>query len=146
MRCVSVKDEDGKFNPVYDENETLTVPCSNVLVAIGQRSDYGTLLAGTKAETPDGRLIDCDKITFQSAEPDIFIGGDCATGPMYTIDAIATGREGAVSIHRFVNVGQSLTIHRNTRYFAPLNKDNIVLPPDSYKKPARNEHGIDRPR
>ena len=144
MRCVSVKDEDGKFNPVYDENETLTVPCSNVLVAIGQRSDYGTLLAGTKAETPDGRLIDCDKITFQSAEPDIFIGGDCATGPMYTIDAIATGREGAVSIHRFVNVGQSLTIHRNTRYFAPLNKDNIVLPPDSYKKPARNEHGIDQ--
>ena len=38
MRCVSVRDASGKFAPVYDENETITVPCSNVLVAIGQRS------------------------------------------------------------------------------------------------------------
>ncbi|NCB50401.1 MAG: FAD-binding protein [Clostridia bacterium] len=144
VRCVSVMDANGKFKPVYDENETKIIPCSNVYVSIGQRSDYGALLAGTKAETPDGRIIECDEITFQSAEPDIFIGGDCATGPMYTIDAIATGREGAVSIHRFVNVGQSLTIHRNTRKFTPLDKDSVVLPPENYRKPARNEYGIDK--
>ena len=47
MRCVSVRDANGKFAPVYDENETITVPCSNVLVAIGQRSVYGDVLAGT---------------------------------------------------------------------------------------------------
>ena len=45
MRCVSVRDASGKFAPVYDENETITVPCSNVLVAIGQRSVYGDVLA-----------------------------------------------------------------------------------------------------
>lgn len=144
VRCVSVADASGKFNPVYDETETKIVPCSNVYVSIGQRSDYGALLAGTRAETPDGRVIRCDEVTFQSAEPDIFIGGDCATGPMYTIDAIATGREGALSIHRFVNAGQSLTIHRNTRNFTPLDKDSVVLPPEDYRKPARNEHGIDK--
>ena len=115
MRCVSVRDASGKFAPVYDENETITVSCSNVLVAIGQRSEYGAVLAGTAAETPDGRLIAHDGVTFQTAEPDVFVGGDCATGPKYTIDAIASGREGAVSIHRYVNVGQTLTIHRNLR-------------------------------
>ena len=143
MRCVSVRDASGKFAPVYDENETITVPCSNVLVAIGQRSVYGDVLAGTAAETADGRLIAHDAVTFQSNEPDIFVGGDCATGPKYTIDAIATGREGAVSIHRFVNKGQTLTIHRNTREFKELNKDDIVLPTEKIKKPARAAIAID---
>lgn len=143
MRCVSVRDANGKFAPVYDENETITVPCSNVLVAIGQRSVYGDVLAGTAAETADGRLIAHDTVTFQSNEPDIFVGGDCATGPKYTIDAIATGREGAVSIHRFVNKGQTLTIHRNTREFKELNKDDIVLPTEKIKKPARAAVAID---
>ena len=82
-------------------------------------------------------------MTFQSNEPDIFVGGDCATGPKYTIDAIATGREGAVSIHRFVNKGQTLTIHRNTREFKELNKDDIVLPTEKIKKPARAAVAID---
>ena len=143
MRCVSVRDASGKFAPVYDENETITVPCSNVLVAIGQRSVYGDVLAGTAAETADGRLIAHDAVTFQSNEPDIFVGGDCATGPKYTIDAIATGREGGVSIHRFVNKGQTLTIHRNTREFKELNKDDIVLPTEKIKKPARAAVAID---
>ncbi|MGN0981263.1 MAG: FAD-dependent oxidoreductase [Candidatus Limivicinus sp.] len=143
MRCLSVRNAEGKFAPVYDESETITVPCANVLVAIGQRSDYGALLAGTAAETPDGRIIEHDKVTFQSAEADIFVGGDCATGPMYTIDAIATGREGAMSIHRFVNAGQSLTIHRNLRQFKELDKSKVVIPAESYKKPERAEVAID---
>lgn len=143
MRCVSVRDADGRFAPVYDENETMTVSCSNVLVAIGQRSDYGALLAGTAAETADGTLIAHDRVTFQTAEPDIFVGGDCATGPMYTIDAIATGREGAVSIHRFVNEGQSLTIHRNLREFRELDKSTVALPTDSFRKPPRAKAAVD---
>ena len=144
MRCVSVRDASGKFAPVYDENETITVSCSNVLVAIGQRSEYGAVLAGTAAETPDGSLIDHNGVTFQTEEADIFVGGDCATGPKYTIDAIASGREGAVSIHRYVNVGQTLTIHRNLREFKELDKQNITLPAEKFKKPARAEVAIDQ--
>ena len=144
MRCVSVRDANGKFAPVYDENETITVSCSNVLVAIGQRSEYGAVLAGTAAETPDGSLIDHNGVTFQTEEADIFVGGDCATGPKYTIDAIASGREGAVSIHRYVNVGQTLTIHRNLREFKELDKQNITLPAEKFKKPARAEAAIDK--
>ena len=142
-KCLSVRDASGRFAPVYDENDTITVECSNVIVSIGQRSEYCGIFDGSKVDAQDGKLIACDKVTFQTAEPDIFVGGDIATGPMYTIDAIANGREGAVSIHRFVNKGQSLTIHRNTRVFTELDKNNIVLPPEKIKKPARQIHAID---
>ena len=74
----------------------------------------------------------------------MFVGGDCATGPKYTIDAIASGREGAVSIHRYVNVGQTLTIHRNLREFKELDKENLALPVEKIKKPARSEVVIDK--
>lgn len=143
VRCVRVRDDAGRFAPVYDEAERISVPCANVLVAIGQRSEYGAVLTGTAAETADGKIIGHDAVTFQTAEADIFVGGDCATGPMYTIDAIATGREGAMSIHRFVNDGQSLTIHRNLRQFRELDKKNIVIPAESLAKSARNHAEID---
>lgn len=67
--------------PRYDENDTVTVPCSNVIVSIGQRSNWGSLLKGTKAETENGHIMQVAEITFQSAEPDIFGGGDAVTGP-----------------------------------------------------------------
>ena len=127
MRCVSVRDASGKFAPVYDENETITVPCSNVLVAIGQRSVYGDVLAGTAAETADGRLIAHDAVTFQSNEPDIFVGGDAYTGQKFAIDAIAAGKEGAISLHRFVQHA-TLTVGRNRRQFIELNKENALIP------------------
>ena len=144
MRCVSVRDASGKFAPVYDENETITVSllersrCHRPALGI-RRS-----LAGTAAETPDGSLIDHNGVTFQTEEADIFVGGDCATGPKYTIDAIASGREGAVSIHRYVNVGQTLTIHRNLREFKELDKENVTLPTEKIKKPARSAVVIDK--
>jgi coenzyme F420-reducing hydrogenase gamma subunit len=59
------------------------------------------------------------------------------------VDALAAGREGAVSLHRFVNEGQSLTIHRNTRKFTPLNKDDILLPTEAFRKPMRAVKGVD---
>ena len=139
MRCLSVRDEKGKFAPQYDPDDTITVACSNVLVSIGQRSAYGQLLDGLKAEGTDGRILKVDPVTFQTEEPDVFAGGDIATGPQYTIDAIATGREGATSIHRYVHEGHDLTISRNLRRFNMLNKDDVVFPAEKVKVPARQE-------
>ena len=142
MRCVSVRDASGKFAPVYDENETITVPCSNVLVAIGQRSVYGDVLAGTAAETADGRLIAHDTVTFQSNEPDIFVGGDCYTGPKFAIDAIAAGKEAAVSIHRFVHPGQSQLIGRDHRDYKSLDPATVAVPIESFDNTPR-QHAHD---
>lgn len=126
-KCVSVKDADGRFNPQYDENDTVTVECENVLLSIGQSIVWGDLLKGTKAEFNGNGTLKADAVTYQTAEPDIFVGGDVYTGPRFAIDAIAAGKEGFVSIHRFVNDGHSLTLGRDRRQFIELDKNNIEV-------------------
>ena len=124
-RCVSVWDAEGRFNPQYDENDLRTVPCQRVFLSIGQSIQWGGLLEGSKVELGRGNGAKADSLTYQTAEPDIFVGGDVYTGPKFAIDAIAAGREGAISIHRFVQPHSSLTIGRNRRDFIALDKDNI---------------------
>ena len=142
-KCVSVKNAEGRFDPKFDDNETTEQACSTILFSIGQKPDYGTLFEGTKVELSPRGMIVADPVTLQTAEPDIFAGGDSVSGQKFVVDALAMGREGAVSLHRFVNEGQHLVIHRNTRNFEMLNKDDVVLPASDYKKPPRQVRAID---
>ena len=126
-KCVSVYDENHKFAPVYDENDTITIPCANVLQAIGQSAVWGDLLKDTKVELrPNGTVVH-DPVTFATAEPDIFVGGDIGHGARFAIDAIADGKMGCESMHRSVHPGQSQTIARDLRQFIELDKDDIVI-------------------
>ncbi len=136
-KCISVKDSDGRFNPRYDENDSITLECDHVLMSIGQSIIWGDLLDGSEVELGRGRGIIADSLTYQTAQPDIFAGGDVYTGPLFAIDAIAAGKEGAVSIHRFVHEGQSLTIGRNRRQFIELDKKNLEIPKESYRHVER---------
>ena len=140
-KCVSVFDNDGNFAPEYDEANTITVECDNVFLSIGQSIVWGDLLKGSKVELGRGAAAVADSLTYQTAQPDIFVGGDVYTGPKFAIDAIAAGKEGAVSLHRFVQPNTSLTIGRNRRDFIELDKKNIVL--DSYDTSSRQEAGMD---
>ena len=134
-KCTSVADEDGRFAPVYDENDTMTVECKHVIFSVGQSIVWGNLLDGTKVELGRGNSAVADALTFQTAEPDIFVGGDVYTGPKFAIDAIAAGKEGAISIHRFVQPHSSLTIGRNRRDFIELDKENILV--ENYDNSSR---------
>jgi len=126
-RCTRVYDEDHRFAPVYDEEDTITVSCKAVIFSVGQAIIWGDLLKGTKVELrPNGGAI-ADKLTYQTAEPDIFVGGDVYTGPKFAIDAIAAGREGAISLHRFVHEHCTLTIGRNRRDYIELDKEDIFI-------------------
>lgn len=140
-KCLSVFDEEKKFAPVYDEEETITVPCERVFLSIGQSIQWGGLLDGTKVELGRGNGAVADQLTYQTAEPDIFVGGDVYTGPKFAIDAIAAGKEAAVSIHRFVQPHSSLTIGRNRRQFIELDKENIKL--EEYDNSSRQIPGVD---
>lgn len=139
-RCTSVKDADGRFNPQYDENDTKTVKCSHVFLSIGQTTIWGDLLKGTKVEI-DGVRVKADKLTYQTTDPDVFIGGDVYTGPRFAIDAIAAGKEAAISIHRYVQPHSSLIIGRNRRDFIELDKNNIKV--ESYDNSSRQIPGTD---
>lgn len=136
-KCTSVIDENGKFNPSYDESVTETVEAQTIILAIGQRIEWGNLLDGTKVETGKGDAVLVTPLSFQTAEEDIFAGGDVVTGPRFAIDAIAAGKEGALSITRYLT-GRHLTNGRNYEYKSikldrvQINLNRIDLTPRQY--------------
>ena len=134
-KCTRVFDAQGRFSPEYDENDTVTVPCRHVIFSVGQAIDWGHMLDNLHVELrPNGGAL-ANKLTYQTSEPDIFVGGDVYTGPKFAIDAIAAGREGAVSLHRYVHEHCTLTIGRNRRDFIELDKTNIRV--ETYDSSSR---------
>lgn len=138
-KCLSVVDENGKFNPVYDEDETIIVKANNVLISVGQAMDWGNLLDGSQIELNSNDTVKVDSFTLQTREADVFAGGDAVTGPKFAIDAIALGKEAAISIHRYVHPGQSLVIGRDRREYHAFDKENLVL--EGYDHVQREKTG-----
>ena len=134
-KCIRVLDEQGRFSPEYDEGQTMTIPCKHVIFSVGQAIEWGNMLDNLDLKRrPNGGAL-ANKLTYQTSEPDIFVGGDVYTGPRFAIDAIAAGREGAISLHRYVHENCTLTIGRNRRDFVELDKNNISV--DSYDTSKR---------
>ena len=134
-KCTRVLDAQGRFSPEYDENDTVTIPCRHVIFSVGQAIDWGHMLDNLHVELrPNGGAL-ANKLTYQTSEPDIFVGGDVYTGPKFSIDAIAAGREGAISLHRYVHEHCTLTIGRNRRDFIELDKENIKV--ETYDSSSR---------
>ena len=134
-KCIRVLDEQGRFSPEYDEEQTVTIPCKHVIFSVGQAIEWGNMLDNLDLKRrPNGGAL-ADKLTYQTSEPDIFVGGDVYTGPKFAIDAIAAGRESAISLHRYVHENCTLTIGRNRRDFVELDKNNISV--DSYDTSKR---------
>ncbi len=126
-KCVSVYDAEHRFAPVYDENDTVTVECSDVLLAIGQSAVWGGLLDGLNVELRRNGTVIADPVTFETGEPGVFVGGDIFHGASFAIDAIADGKKASESMHRFVHPGQSQTVARDKREFKELDKNDILL-------------------
>ena len=137
-KCTQVKNAEGRFDPQYDENDTMTIPCSNVLLSVGQGTVWGDLLKDEAVEFRGPAPI-ADPVTYQTTVDDIFVGGDMFTGPRFAIDAIAAGKEAAISIHRFVQPGSSLTIGRNPNYYKELDKTDILV--ENYDNTGRQTPG-----
>lgn len=124
-KCLSVKDAEGRFNPSYDENDVLIAKGTAALLAIGQAFDYGKLFEGTMVTLSKRGTVLAEPATLQTADPDIFVGGDCYHGARFAIDAIATGKKAAISLHRHVQPGQLLEAGRNLRDFEQIDIDNL---------------------
>ena len=140
VKCLKVRDENGRFAPVYDESTVQMAPCTTVLFCIGQKVEWRELLSGTAVEFNPNGTAKADPVTYQTAEADIFVGGDAFTGQKFAIDAIAAGKQGAVSLHRFVQ-GATLTIGRDRRQFIELDKKSALIAVDSYDNTPRQRVG-----
>lgn len=129
-RCLSVLDDANRFAPKYAEEDLMTVECTHLLLSVGQSVVLGDLLTGTKVAFNRNGTAIADAITYQTAEPDIFVGGDVYTGPKFAIDAIAAGKEASISLHRWVQPGQTLTLGRDRRNYIALDKLNVSIEQD----------------
>ena len=139
-KCLSVKNDEGRFDPRFDDAVTEEAACDVVLYCIGQKVEWKELLAGTKVEFNPNGTVKADPVTYQTAEPDIFVGGDAYTGQKFAIDAIAAGKQGAVSLHRWVQHA-TLTVGRDRRRFIELDKENALIAVDSYDNTPRQQIG-----
>ena len=126
-KCIRVKDEEGRFSPRFDEAETMLVQADHVLTAIGQSIQWGGLLEGTGVKRNRNSTVEADSFTYATAERDVFAGGDVCTGPLFAIDAIAAGKQGAESLHRAVWEGHDLILGRDRLEYHYLDKNNMVI-------------------
>ena len=141
-RCTRTIDPETKrFSPLYNEEETMTLEADKIVFAIGQAIEWGKLLEGTGVTCLKNGAPIADKLTYQTADPDIYVGGDVFTGPRFVIDAIAAGHAVAEDLHRHVRPNAHPTIALNHRHFMPLDKNDITLP--SYDTAGRQEEGMD---
>jgi len=126
-RCLAVFDAEGRFHPQYDENDTKALEADYVLASVGQSIAWGDLLKDSAVVVKPNGAAKADDFTYQTAESDIFVGGDAYTGPRFAIDAIAAGKQAAVSIHRYIQPGQSLVFGRDRRIYKDLDKEAAML-------------------
>ena len=132
-------DERGRRTPV-GTGEFEIVEIDSVIGAVGQTVDWGTLDVGA-LKTTKKNTAEADSLTYQTAQPDIFVGGDCYTGPKFAIDAIAAGKEAAISLHRYVHPGQTLTAGRDRREYRALDKEHAMIGVGGFDREHRQTPG-----
>ena len=132
-------DEKGRRKPV-GTGKFETIAVNTVIGAIGQKVDWGSLDVGA-LQTDKKGLAQADALTYQTAQPDIFVGGDVYTGPSFAINAIAAGKEAAISLHRYVHPGQTLTMGRDRRIYRALDKKSALVDVGSFDKEHRQVRG-----
>ena len=120
---VEIEGKNGKVTALVCEGDK-KIKCDTIIAAIGQQIDLDGLDLGELKLGEKGR-VQADGFTYQTAQKDIFVGGDAFTGPKFAIDAIAQGKQGAISIHRYVHEGQSLTIGRDRLTYHAFDKANV---------------------
>ena len=101
VRCSSVLDAGGHFEPTFDPATTRTVEADCVLVAIGQEPDLA--FAGSLVETQGGRIAVDEEGA--AGVPGLFAGGDAVSGPASVVEAVAAGRRAAIAIDRYLQAG-----------------------------------------
>lgn len=136
-RCIDVFDEQGRFHPSYDEKDIISLDADYLLVSVGQSIEWGGLLENLELELHANGTVKADGFTYQTKEKDIFVGGDVYTGPRFAIDAIAAGKEAAISIHRYVHPGQSLIYGREKKDYHEFNKQSLLL--DGFDRAKRQK-------
>ncbi len=98
VKCTSVFDDKGNFNPSYDESIIKTISADTIIMAIGQSPDLTLLGTSGNVNVSPGGLIIVNKKNLETTIPRVFAGGEVTEGPISVVQAIETGRKAASSI------------------------------------------------
>ncbi len=108
-RCTQVYDENRRFAPKFDESTTTVIEGDTILLSVGQSADLSFIDAQRDGiEMRSAQQIVNDPATCATSAPGVFIAGDIAYGPRLMIHAIASGKQAARSVYRFLR-GQEIT-------------------------------------
>ncbi len=127
-RCVSVFDENGRFNPAFSDEEKV-IPCDSVVLAIGQQADLSFLGGDEGVQVTPRGILKIDENLMTTA-PGVFAGGDVAFGPRVLVEAVANGHRAARSIHVYLSGKTEKTVLSRFRIFDELG-DAARLPDHS---------------
>ena len=107
-KCTRVFDDAGKFSPTFDEDATTTIEADTIVWAIGQQPDLSFIDSDGDVKLTERGQIDCKSDTLETTAPDVFVAGDIAYGPRLLIDAVASGKKCARTIHAYLT-GKTLS-------------------------------------
>ena len=123
-KCLSVRDANGRFNPVYDEDERWKIDCDYIILATGQAVDISFLGDKFLEQLKSARgLINVDLSTFKTSRKGMYAAGDVATGPNIAIRAINGGRIAAQNMSK--ELGVEIPVQTMTRDFVHCDVSGI---------------------
>ncbi len=120
--CVSLKDEEGRFAPKYDDNDVITIDTDSILLATGQATDLSFLGDSPQINIEKGRIS--TEINQMTSEDGVFAGGDVVTGPSTVVKAIAAGRQAALAMDEYL--GSPIKAEKNNLKDRFLKHDDSV--------------------
>ncbi len=131
--CTAVFDGEGRFSPSFDENACEAFFGDTVIIAIGQATDTADIEKQNVPMTARGGL-EADPVTLQTPIEWVFAGGDAFYGPKSVVDAVASGKEAAESIHRYIN-GMDIKEGREKNW--TFEKPDVINEPHKDRTPVR---------
>ena len=131
-KCTQVFGADGRFNPVYDDQQRISVEADQIITAIGQTSD-DEFVRHIGAAT-QGRYFKADSVTLETSLAGVFAGGDAVSGPKSVIEAVAAGKRAAESIERYLT-SKDMVSRRFDSTIQPVPEELLPTIDDVEEKP-----------
>jgi NADPH-dependent glutamate synthase beta subunit-like oxidoreductase len=129
-----VFDDEGRFNPSFDDRRTLALEADSVILAIGQQPDFSFLTDEDGIELSPPGTVKIEPETLATTAKGVFAGGDAAFGPRIAIEAVANGKHAARSIHEYL-AGSSAGIKMHVE-IEKIPADEYAMP-EVYEKKVR---------
>jgi NADPH-dependent glutamate synthase beta subunit-like oxidoreductase len=129
-----VFDDEGRFNPSFDDSRTMSLDADSVILAIGQQPDFSFLTDADGIELNPAGTIKIDPKTLATTAEGVYAGGDAAFGPRIAIEAVANGKHAARSIHEHLSGAPAALTLRVEIEKVPA--DEYAMP-EAYEKKAR---------